>query len=113
MLNFETEHRLSTLAEFLIDGSPNLSKCWGECPYAFTAVPRFQNRGCGKKVRPITRQAPVDTALRPDLPELTQDMVRRSLFFFGSDLGNSYQTVLKTVLGISSPVLQFSHSSVW
>jgi hypothetical protein len=36
MLKFETQHRMSTLAEFLVDGIPNLGKCWSEHSYAFT-----------------------------------------------------------------------------
>ena len=36
MLKFETDHRMSTLAEFLVDGIPNLGKCWSEHSYAFT-----------------------------------------------------------------------------
>ena len=32
MLKFETEHRMSTLAEFLVDG---IGTCWREHSYAF------------------------------------------------------------------------------
>ena len=36
MLKLETEHRMSTLAEFLVNRIPNLGKCWSEHSYAFT-----------------------------------------------------------------------------
>ena len=34
MLQFETYHRMSNLAEFFVDGIPNLGKCWSEHSYA-------------------------------------------------------------------------------
>ena len=35
VLKFDTEHRMSTLAKFLVDGIPNLGKCWTGHSYAF------------------------------------------------------------------------------